>query len=288
MRAETYCDDEFTDHLVYKKLAAIEKIESNRQTLLSLSEQEYRHFEFWNAYVESYRPRVNNFFVFMMLVFRRLLGLTFTVKLLERHEDKVIREYKRFAETLTPQERKKLDTIIADEEEHERFFVSQINERVVKYMSFIVLGLADAIVEITGVHAGFLGVTSSTLIAGVAGLVVGVAAAISMASAAYLQSKQEPTRSPIVSAISTGTAYIGTVVILALPYFFTADMAYAFGISVVLAITMTAFFTFYSSVILERKFSRELIEAVGLTLGTAFATYMFGSFLGSLFGIRPS
>lgn len=290
MRAENYCDDEFTDHLVYKKLAAIEKTESNRLMLLRLSEQEQGHFKFWNSYVKGYQPRVNKFFIFTMVLLRRLLGLTFTIKLLERHEGKVIREYKRFAETLPDQERKKLDSIIADEEEHERFFVSQINESVVKYMSFIALGLADAIVEITGVHAGFLGVTSSTLIAGIAGLVVGVAAAISMASAAYLQSKQvqsnqEQTRSPIISAVSTGIAYISTVVVLALPYFFTEDMAYAFGVSVALAIAMAAFFTFYSSVILEKKFSRELLETVGLTLGTAFATFLFGSWLGSLFGI---
>ena len=118
----------------------------------------------------------------------------------------------------------------------------------------------------------------------------GSGCAISMASAAYLQSKavysnQEQTRSPIVSAITTGIAYISTVIILALPYFFTEGMAYAFGVSVALALSMTAFFTFYSSVILEKKFSRELLEGVGLTLGTAFITFMFGSWLGSLFGI---
>ena len=290
MGPKNYCDDEFTDHLVYKKLSAIEKTESNRQMLLRLSEQEQVHFKFWSNYLDGYHPRVKKYFIFTMLVFRRLLGLTFTVKLLERHEDKVIQEYKRFAETIPLQERERLNSIIDDEEEHEKFFVSQINESVVKYMSFIVLGLADAIVEITGVHAGFLGVTSSTLIAGIAGLVVGVAAASSMASAAYLQSKQvhpnqEQTRSPIISAITTGIAYISTVIILALPYFFTEGMAYAFGVSVALALAMTAFFTFYSSVILEKKFARELLEGVGLTLGTAFITFMFGSWLGSFFGI---
>jgi len=68
-------------------------------------------------------------------------------------------------------------------EQHERAFMKHIDVRMVRYLSFIILGFADAIVEITGVRAGFLGVTSPTLIAG---LVVGFAAARSMGSAPYL------------------------------------------------------------------------------------------------------
>ncbi len=164
--------------------------------------------------------------------------------------------------------------------------MSQINEGVVKYMSFIVLGLADAIVEISGVHAGFLGVTDSTLIAGVAGLVVGFAAAISMAAAAYLQAKHDIEKSATISAIATGIAYIGAVSLLASPYFFTHNMIIAFTVSTLLAVLLTAGFTYYGAVVFERKFAREFIESVVLIMATAFGAFLFGELLGSIFGIR--
>ncbi len=156
-----------------------------------------------------------------------------------------------------------------------------------KYLGFIVLGLADAIIEITGVHAGFLGVTSSTTMAGVAGLIVGFAAAISMATAAYLQAKQSTERSPMTSALITGLSYILAVVLLALPYFLTGNMLLAFIVSLAMAMLLTAYFTFYSAVLFDRHFGKEFLESAVLTLGTAVATYLFGEFLGKMFGIHP-
>ena len=60
--------------------------------------------------------------------------------------------------------------------------------------------------------------TSRTIVAGVAGLIVGVSAAVSMASAAYIQAKHEMGKSPKFSALITGLAYITAVVALSTPY----------------------------------------------------------------------
>ena len=283
-----FCRDEYVDYTVYRELARREKNEGRRKILENLAATEYEHYRFWSKTLGGYEPRVSGLFIKLFLVMRVLFGLTFTLKLLERHEEEVIRGYKRYAATLSGEEKTLVEEIIHQEEEHERYFMSQIDEGVVRYMSFIVLGLADAIVEITGVHAGFLGVTSSTLIAGIAGLVVGFAAAISMASAAYLQAKQDLARSPVISAITTGVSYIGAVAVLALPYFLTEDMIVAFTGSVILAVLLTAAFTFYGAVINERSFKREFAESVALILGTALATYLFGDFLGNLFGIQQA
>jgi len=87
---------------------------------------------------------------------------------------------------------------------HEHALIAQLKEKRIDYIGFIVLGLADAIVEITGVHAGFLGVTGSTLIAGVAGVIVGFSAAISMGSASYLQAKQNVGKSALFPDSSPG------------------------------------------------------------------------------------
>ena len=282
-----YCEDEYTDHLVYHRLALREKDNAKKNILEQLSKQEEDHYRFWNGLIEDHSPRIKHGVIAFVIVLRYLFGLTFVVKFLERHEEKVIDEYKAVLTSFQGKTRKYLERMIKEEEKHENYFISQINEGVVKYLGFIVLGLADAIIEISGVHAGFLGVTSSTRMAGVAGLVVGFAAAISMGAAAYLQAKQDTTRNPLTSAFITGVSYILAVTLLALPYFLTGDMIQAFIASLVMALLLTAYFTFYSAILFDRSFGGEFFESAALTLGTAVATYFFGELLGRLFGIHP-
>ncbi|MFQ6011185.1 MAG: VIT1/CCC1 family protein, partial [Nitrososphaerales archaeon] len=238
-----YLKLEYFAYVVFGAMAEREKDASRRKVLEQLKEKEYEHYEFWRDYTGiREEPQVSSTAIRIRTALVALLGLTFTLKLLERFEANVVESYKVLLGTIEKKYRKGLETMLKDEIEHEGFFLSQIGEGRLRYMSFIVLGLADAIVEISGVHAGFLGVTSSTLVAGVAGLVVGFAAAISMASAAYLQSKQESGSASTSAAISTGLAYIAAVVLLALPYFMTDNMPYAFGGSIVAAILLVAAF----------------------------------------------
>jgi len=286
-KAREFCIDEYRDHLIYRELAAREKNPQRREILERLSSEEYEHYLFWRKILnQECEARISRLFLWIVVISRLILGLTFTLKMLERGEESTIEEYRRFLPLLQGDEKRELESIIGDEEKHERELMSQIDEAVVRYMSFIVLGLADAIVEITGVHAGFLGVTSSTLVAGIAGLVVGFSAAISMASAAYLQAKHDVEKNPVSSALTTGLSYIGAVAVLAAPYFITHSMIIAFTVSVSLAVTLIATFTFYGSVVFDKKFLSEFLESTGLMLGTAFAAYFFGELLGSYFGIR--
>src|SRR5258708_3009982 len=179
--------------------------------------------------------------------------------------------------------KEQLRKIILDEETHERSLVAQLKEKRISYVGFVALGLADAIVEITGVHAGFFGVTGSTLIAGVSGVIVGFAAAISMGSAAYLQAKQDPEKSAPLSAFVTGISYMFSVICLALPYFLITTMLTAFTISTLIGILLLTAFTYYGAIVFDRNFWREVSESVALMLGTALATYILGTVVGKAF-----
>jgi len=284
--ARKFCVEEYKDYLVYSYLASRERDPRVREVLEGLARQELDHYRFWRDLVGECEARVSPLYLKLVGAMRRLLGATFTLRWLERHEEEVIAEYRRFLDHLEGPARERLKEIIREEEEHEEKLLSSIDERIVKYIGFIALGLADAIVEITGVHAGVLGAAQSTLYAGVTGLIVGFSAAISMASAAYLQAKQEAGRNPVSSALATGAAYIAAVVLLAIPYFVTHSMLIAFTASVLVGVALIAFFTYYSSVIGGRPFLREFLESTGLMLGTAFGSYLFGEALGSYFGIR--
>lgn len=285
---EQYAQREYTDYLTYQKLAETEKDPGNKRMLQKFSEHEKEHFDFWKNLRPDFSPKHQVFFIDSILIMKKILGLTFTIKFFEVHEKKVVAEYKNLLSVMPPDKRSGLEKMIRDEEEHEHSLISQISEGRIKYIGFIALGLADAIIEITGVHAGFLGVTGSTLIAGISGIIVGFAAAISMSSAAYLQAKSDQERSAFTSAIVTGLSYIIAVVVLALPYFMTREMLTAFLSSALVGVIMIAGFTFYSSVVSERNFFREFSESTLLMFGTAAATFALGKVLGEISGIKGS
>ncbi len=279
---------ELTEHIVYDTLAAREKNPENKAALEKLSAQEKTHYDFWRTLLpQEIDPRPHALTVFITPLLRTVFGATFTTKLLEGHEKSSITTYQNILAHIPATHQERLKQIIEDEKSHEQALIGEIKEKRVAYLGFIVLGLADAIVEITGVHAGFLGVTGTTLIAGVAGIIVGFAAAISMGSASYLQAKQDPEKSAVLSAFATGASYLFSVVLLALPYFLIRSMIPAFVVSTSVGIILIALFTFYGTVVFEnRKFWREFFEAVGLMLGTAIATFVWGWIVGRVFRVN--
>jgi len=281
---------ELTEHIVYGKLAAREKNPENKAVLQKLSAQEKTHYDFWRTLLpQETDPKPHALTVFITPLLRTVFGATFTTKLLEGHEKSSIVTYQNILAQIPATHQERLRQIIEDEKSHEQALIGEIKEKRVAYLGFIVLGLADAIVEITGVHAGFLGVTGTTLIAGVAGIIVGFAAAISMGSASYLQAKQDPEKSAALSAFATGASYLFSVILLALPYFLIRSMIPAFIISTSVGIVLIALFTFYGTVVFEnRKFWREFIEAVGLMLGTAVATFVWGFIVGKVFRVNTN
>lgn len=285
-QATIFCDDEYFDSEVYGALAAIEQHGQRRELLHTLADTEREHSVFWKEISGREARPPSALKIRLLTLMRRIAGLTFTMKFLELHEGEVVAQYQRWIPMLSDERQSRLSAIMKDEEEHERYFMSQVDEAIVRYIGFVALGLSDAIIEITGVHAGFLGVMGSTLVAGIAGLVVGFAACISMGVAAYLKAKSESRKSPLKSALITSVSYLAAVILLAAPYFMTDAMIVAFGVSTLFAVAMSMGFTFYVSVVNETKLGRELIENTALLLGTAVATYFFGELVGSVFGVR--
>src|SRR5256884_6657372 len=173
----------------------------------------------------------------------------------------------------------RFQAMMDSEESQEDLLIGEIKENRVKYMSFIVLGLADAVVEISGIHAGSLGIYGKTELAGLAGIIAGLAASIAMASAAYAQAKQGFEGSAKWSAIYTGVSYMFTAIFLALPYFLTGSMVTALGISLVVGVALVAAMTYYDTVISARKFRRQFAEIAGIIMAASFALYIAGTLI---------
>jgi len=279
--------DEYTDYVVYKKLSGLsfEKRHRFSGTLKRLSAMEYGHYRFWSRYCPERKIAVSTLKVYFIILIRLLLGVTFAVKFLERNEMSTIKKYKHVAREIPQKDRAQFNRMVADEVEHENKFAEQFDEPHIRYISFIVLGLADALVEIAGIHAGSLGIYNRTELAGLAGIIAGAAASIAMASAAYAQAKTGFKGSATLSAIYTGISYFVTALILATPYFLTNVMIDALTASLIGAVFLTAFISFYGSVISGGVFKKDFIEITSIMFGATVALYLIGIVIRYLTGI---
>jgi len=140
--------DEYTDYSTYLALSRRERNPSFKKALEELAQEERDHYEFWKKYAPDTRVSTNRLSLFFVLVLRIILGLTFTMKFLERHEEDVISRYKQVAGSILIEDRTRFDAMVNDEEHHENYLMGEVKEGRVKYMSFIVLGLADAVVDL--------------------------------------------------------------------------------------------------------------------------------------------
>src|SRR5881628_114905 len=275
------CQDELTDYKVYLALSRRERNPKFKEALVGLGETERGHYEFWRKFAPNAEVRAIRLRVYFVTLIRILLGLTFTLKFLERHESVVVRRYKQVEHFIPPEDRPRFDQMVADEEHHETYLMGGIEEGRVKYMAFIVLGLADAVVEVAAIHAGSLGIYRRTELAGLAGIVAGMAASIAMASAAYAQAQQGFSGSAKKSAIYTGISYLITAVLLAFPYFLTPIQYIALATSLIVGMVLVALITYYDTVISDRVFRRQFIELAGIILGATAALYLIGLVIGN-------
>jgi len=275
--ARVRMSDEFTDSKLYEKLAeTVEDDSPFAGVLRVLSTTENGHYEFWKRYAPGETPRLNRAKLYWILLLRWVFGLTFASRYLDRHEESVVKEYQALSDLIPAPDRPAFDKMVADEEEHEKEFSQKIETSAIRYISFVVLGLADALVEITGIHAGSLGIYHKTEIAGLAGVIAGAAASLAMASAAFAQAKQGFRGSAKLSATYTGVSYFVTAVVLASPYFLTANMVTALSTSLLLAVLILALTTYYSTVISAKPFFRDFAVILSIMFAVTVVLYVFG------------
>lgn len=277
--------NELTDYTVYKRLSEVEEDKKLKRIFSEIAEMEKGHFSFWRKYSENKEVSPDDFKVGFVLFLRRLFGPAFVIKYLEGSEIGAQKRYGALRKVIPQSGKSTFEKIIKDEEGHEQAFANNIHGGYVKYVSFVVLGLADALVEVAGIHAGSLGVYNSTLLTGLAGIIAGAAASLSMASAAYAQAKQGFAGSARTAAGYTGISYFIGAVILASPYFITGDPIIAIITSLIFGTIMIGFVSWYNSVMAGSNFKKDFLQIVGVMLGATVALLILGLVIRHVFGI---
>lgn len=269
---------EITEHFIYQGLAKVAD-SKNAKVLQRLSRDEARHYSEWKKYSgEDVRP--NRLKIFWYSLLSRLLGLTFVVKLMERGEQDAQEKYSRVLKKY-PETR----GIIKDETEHEKLLVNMIDEEKVKHLGSMVLGINDALVEITGTLAGLTFALQNSQIVGLAGLITGISATLSMGASEFLSQRSDGNKDAMKAAGYTGAAYLLAVFFLVLPYFLFSNPYLSLAIAIIDALLIIWIFTFFSAVIKEEDFKKSFVEMASISLGVAAISFLIGLGVRQVLGI---
>ena len=274
--------NELTESVIYEKIARFAKGDENKKTLLRLATEERAHYEIWKKYTElDMKPQKLKIFKYTLIA--RVLGFTFAVKLMENGEEAAQGEYALLAEEV-----EESIGIKNQEEEHEASLLEMLDEERLQYVGSMVLGMNDALVELTGSLAGFTFAMQNTRLIALSGLIIGISATFSMASSEFLAARSEGRTDALKSCTYTGVAYLITVALLVLPYLLIGNENYMIALFVMIAVVLLiiAGFTYYISVAQGEKFKPRFLEMALISVSVAVLSFFVGILAKKFLGVE--
>jgi VIT1/CCC1 family predicted Fe2+/Mn2+ transporter len=272
--------NEITEHYIYKKLANRIKLLENRHILDDIANDEFRHYQVWQSHTQQ-DVAPDKWKIWKYFWISRIFGLTFGVKLMEKGEENAQDNYQQLFEIIPEAE-----TIMHDENQHESALLQLLDEDKLQYTGSMILGLNDALVELTGALAGLTLALQNTKLIALTGLITGIAAALSMGTSEYLSTKTEGTvKNPFKASIYTSVAYLITVLLLVLPYLMLRNYYLCLGCTLSGAVLIIALFNYYISVVKDEPFKKRFFEMAGLSLGVAAFSFLIGLLIRTFLGV---
>jgi len=272
--------NEITEYHIYLKLSSSIKDEHNSKILKQIARDELRHHDELKMFT-GIEKKPNTLKIYFYIFISMIFGLTFGIKLMERGEESAEKLYRELGDHIEEFKR-----IAKEEDKHERELVEIIEEERLKFVGSMVLGLNDALVELTGTLAGLTFALKNTRLIALAGLITGIAASLSMAASEYLSTRTEQENArALKSSLYTGGAYIFTVACLVLPYLVFSSYVVSLVFTIVAAILIILAFSFYISVAKDLSFRERFLEMAGISLGVAAISFVIGYLIRLFLGV---
>lgn len=272
--------DEITAHHIYTKISNAVKDKHNAKVIEQVAKDELKHYNRLKE-VTGVDLKAQKIKVFFYYWITRLLGITFGIKLLEKGESQAITSYGSLSSNLGF-----MDEIIEDEERHEQELIGMIDEERLHYIGSVVLGLNDALVELTGALAGFTFAFQDTRLIALTGLITGISASLSMAASEYLSTRQEGGNDALKSSIYTGLAYVFTVAFLIMPFLLIKNPFVSLGATLCVAVLIIFLFNYYISVAKDYDFKKRFFEMASISIGVAGISFLIGVLVKQFIGIE--
>lgn len=277
-----YQESVATEADAYRRMAARVKDPGNRATLERIADEKAADADAWARYTgRPAVPRVARARRYALIA--RILGFTFAVKLMDKHKHAARSDARALAAQVPAIARAE-----ADEERRGRELMGMLDEKLLSYVGAMVLGMNDAVVEITGTLAGLTLAMQNTRLIALSGLITGIAATLSMAASEYLAAKSDGRPDAKRACAYTGSAYALTVVLLLLPYLLTPDKLYLLAMAIMLAVVVLilAAFNFYTAVAQDLPFKKRFAQMCAISLGVAALSFFLGLFCKIVLGVE--
>lgn len=273
---------ELTEYYVYTDIAKTVKDPKNKEILERIGREEKAHSEIWKKYTQT-EVKPNRRKILWYGLLNRIFGFTFTLKLMEMGEDNAHLVYSSIVSEVP-----EAKSIAQDEQHHESELIGLLDEERLQYVGSMVLGLNDALVELTGTLAGLSLALQNTKLIALSGLVTGISATLSMMSSEYLSARSDGEEHPFKAASYTGIMYVVAVTLLVLPYliFDSGHYLYALGTMLVIVVLIIFVFTYYVSVAQDLNFKKRFAEMVTISLSVATVAFIIGLIVKNVLGIE--
>lgn len=276
-----FAREESLAYHLYMRIAKRQKKPENRVILEGIALQEKHHLDIFNSYlgkkavsIEIKRPSLKLMFYTVMMY---TLGVIFTLRIFEKLEAHSRQSYRDVIEEID-----ELKDILKDEKTHEEALINILNDEKLLFASSVVLGMNDALVEISGALAGFTLAINDSMKVGTLGLITGVSAALSMAASEFLSRKQDDHDTPLINALYTGIAYVIVVSLLILPYFMIQIPLVSMGVMIGIVILIIFAFNYYISIAKKQRLFKNFITMALIALVVASISFAIGLFVDSL------
>ena len=272
---------EMTEAAAYHAMADAIKDEHNREALTRVADEIASQAKALETYTNK-QLAADERKVKRYARMARIFGFTFAAKLMDRRNIKFVNHSKKLLSEMP-----EVEKMQADEQKRDDELFALLNEKRLSYVGAMILGMNDAIVEITGTLAGLTLAMQNTRLIALSGLITGVAATLSMAASEYLAERSDGKGDAAKSGLMTGGAYFITVVILLLPYLILDDKMYllAMGIMLVLVVLILAGFNFYTSVARDVSFGKNFGQMCAISLGVAALSFVLGYAVRTFLGV---
>ena len=147
-----------------------------------------------------------------------------------------------------------------------------------KTSAAFVLGMHDALVSLTGMIGGLTFALVDRYIIILSAIISSVAAGLSMGASCYLAEKTNGNLRAIHAGLTTGGAYLGTCMVLILPFMIITNTHYALLMSFIMALLVILGCNWYIRRGNRRTWWRHAIEMIIICTVVSLTAFLIGEF----------
>ncbi|BCS91032.1 MAG: VIT1/CCC1 family predicted Fe2+/Mn2+ transporter [Candidatus Micrarchaeota archaeon] len=281
-------------YLFYKRLSKDARLpEEVRELAKRLYKIEYNDSIRW-ARLADIKPSIDillRIHAYLIDLLRRLFGIAFTMKLIEREEIDTEKELNKHKSSLKLSDKELSE--IRSIERYRAIIEKEIKKRILRYereasnIRDIVFGINDGLVEVLASVSGIATAIENPLLVIISGLIVALSGTLSMTVGAYLSTGAESSREDAKrSAKYVGLSYITGAVIPIIP--FIIGFKHLEGIILAFLFTGMALYisSFIIAVMSNNSIDRYIAKTLIFSLSAALVTSLLGYIVRIALGVN--